>query len=436
MIDILTHPLLPLVAVPVVGAALGFLFWSRPGMLKAWVLLVTGASLLTVAAMHGRFTGPAEGMVLLYLFPIMAFLSLLGQPVHQDGRVSWMMTLLLLGAGLGALVGGGRPGPIATAGVIGLVTLLIHRSGTSSGAPYRWAMSTFGLGMASLVVSLVAAQPVSSVALLLACATLLPLFPFHGGYVAAVAGLPGNLPAFVVLLLPGIGFHGLITLLPDFPDWIVEAVIILALIGTLYGSLKALVQCRVVNLLAYASLAFFSILWWYLGMTRSVVSQAIVYLSAVALVIGGLLLAWRAVQARYGDVDLNAVSGLARPMPRLAAGLSLLMLAAMGLPPFGLFSGFMGMLLAPSFAPSGTLVVILVAWLTASWYFLDLMQRILFGRPRSDIRYEDLRQTELASLLIIVLLLFTLGVVSPRFLGSEAPGPGYRTAMESSLWNR
>jgi len=436
MIEALTHPVVLLVAVPVVGAALGLLLWSRPRVLKGWVLLVAVASLLMVTGMSGRPSGLAEGMALLYLLPLAAFLSLLGQPVYQEVRVPWVMTLLLLGTGLGALYSEGRLGLMFMASAFGLVILMIHRYRTSSGAQLIWGMSTFGLGMGALVVSVMAAPPISSVALSLVYATLLPLFPFHGGYVAALTGLPGNLPAFLVLLLPSVGFHGLLTLLPDIPTEIAQALIILALIGALYGSLKALAQCKVIDLLAYASLAFFAILWWYLGMTRSFTPQATVYLSAVALVTCGLLLAWHAVQARYGDIDLNAVSGLARPMPRFAAGLSLLVLAAMGLPPFGLFAGFMGMLLNPSLALSGTLLVILVAWLTASWYFLDLMQRILFGRPRPDIRYEDLRHTEIVPLLIILVILLTIGIAPSRFFESGTPSQGYGIAMESNPWNR
>lgn len=436
MIGALMHPVVLLVAVPVAGAALGLLFWSKPGALKGWVLLVAAASLAMVTAMSGRLSGSVEGMALLYLLPVAAFLSLLGQPVHLDARVSWVATLLLLGAGFGALAGAGGLGLMCSASVVVLIVPMIHRYRASSGAQFLWGVGTFVLGLGCFLIAHVAAPPVASVALLVGYATLLPLFPFHGGYVAALAGLPGNLPAFLVLLLPGIGFHGLLTSLPDLPDGIVQALILLALIGALYGSLKALAQFKVIDLLAYASLTFFAILWWYLGMTRSFTPQATVYLSAVALVTGGLLLAWRAVQARYGDIDLNAVHGLARPMPRFAAGLSLLVLAAMGLPPFGLFAGFMGMLLNPSLALSGTMLVILVAWLTASWYFLDLMQRILFGRPSPDVHYEDLRHTEIVPLLIIVMILLTIGLAPSRFFESGTRGQGYSFAMEFTPWNR
>jgi len=135
-------------------------------------------------------------------------------------------------------------------------------------------------------------------------------------------------------------------------------------------------------------------------------------------------------------VDLRAISGLAHPMPRFATLLSLLALAAMGLPPFGVFSGFMGMLLTPSLPLSGALLIIVVAWLTASWYLLNLMQQLLFGQHRRDLRHEDLRQTEFASLLMLVLILLALGIVPSRFFESGTPSHGYSTAMESKLWHK
>src|SRR5438128_11253693 len=84
-------------------------------------------------------------------------------------------------------------------------------------------------------------------------------------------------------------------------------------------------------------------------------------------------------------------------------------MAAVGLPPFGLFSGYMAILLHPSIVISWDLMIILLAWLAASWYLFRLMQRLLFGPHRSDIRYEDLRPTEVAPLLTVLFILLALG---------------------------
>lgn len=240
----------------------------------------------------------------------------------------------------------------------------------------------------------------------------------------------------LAILLPAAGLYGLTGLLPEMPAEFLRVVSVLALFGALYGSLKALVQFRVSHLLAYAGLAFFSILWWYLAVTGTSTPQAAVYTSAVALVIGGLLLAWHRVQARYGDLDLNQIGGLARPMPRFATLLALLVMAAVGLPPFGLFSGYMAILLHPSIVISWDLMVILLAWLAASWYLFRLIQRLLFGPHRSDILYEDLRPTEVAPLLIVLLILLALGITPYGFFESDTLTNSYRTAMELMLWNK
>jgi len=430
-----TDPLPVLIATAFLGTVVGLFLWPRPRMLKIWMLLVTLAILLTLIAVSRR-AGPAAGMPLLYLLPLAAFVSLLAQPAQEESRISWLMTLILLGLGLGFLVSERSLGLMLLVSLLALLSLLLYRYKKLSRPQLWWGVGIYGLGIGCLVVSLVAAPPISSVALLLTYSVLLPLFPFHGGYVAALAGLPGNVSAFLALLLPTMGFHGVLTLIPDAPVGIMHTLLILAVSGALYGSAKAMVQCRVVNTLAYASLAFFSILWWYLTTTLTYTPQAAVYLSAVGLVTGGLFLTWHSVQVRYGDVDVNRIGGLARPMPQFATLLSLLVMAAMGLPPFGVFSGYMGMLLNPSIALSGFLLVIMVTWLAASWYFLSLLQRILFGRHRQDIRYEDLRHTETASLLIILLILVAIGIVPARFFEAETPTHGYGTAMESNLWKK
>ena len=67
----------------------------------------------------------------------------------------------------------------------------------------------------------------------------------------------------------------------------------LALIGALYGSIRALRQIEVPRLLAYASLAFYSIVWWTFGATGSFSPPIAVFVVAAALLTAALLLAWQ-----------------------------------------------------------------------------------------------------------------------------------------------
>ena len=436
MTDIVITPLL-LAAIPIIGAILGLIVWSQPDKLRTWSVIVTGLSLLAVIGMSGHITETTEGQLFLYLLPLAAGISLLGGPVHLQNRLSWVLTLLFLGLGLGILTSQQVVSQIALVVLFGLITFLLYWHHNPFWPISWWGIGTYCLGTLCAGLAVIADPPVSSVASLVACAILLPLVPFHDGYVSALTRLPGSLPSFIVLLLPAIGFHGLAAIIQMVPDVAIPTITILALVGALYGSIKALAQSRVRLLLAYGSLSFFSILWWFVAISRTIVPQAVVFLSAVALVTSGLLLTWQVVRTRYGDdVDPQAISGLFRKMPQFAVLFSLLALAAMGLPPFGVFAGFIGMLLAASLTSSVALLVIMVAWLAASWYILDMVQRLLFGRERSDLRYEDLRRPEFASLLIVVLIVIALGVAPASLFGIQTQPPRAGAVTESVTWNR
>jgi NADH-quinone oxidoreductase subunit M len=255
--------------------------------------------------------------------------------------------------------------------------------------------------------------PVADIALLLIALLTLPLFPFHGLYIVALTRVPGYLPVGLALLLPAAGFYTLQGLLPHLPPELLRGVGVSALIGALYGSLKAVAQFRVRRLIAYAGLAFHSILWWHLAAAGGDTPQAALYVSAVALVTGGLLLAWHAVQARYGNLDMDRIGGLALTMPRFALLLALLVMAAVGLPPFGLIFGFLGILFHSGIvALSGDLLIILLAWFLASWYLFKMLKRLLFGPSRADLVYEDLRGIEVVPLVLVLAALIGLGIWS------------------------
>lgn len=425
-----------LLAVPLIGSAYTLALWSSFHMMKTAALTTTVASLLAAIGLSWGLNYPLTAMPFFCLLPLAAFLSLLGQPLHQDNRTAWVMTLILLGLGLGILAAHDVARDILVIILFGLLCWLIYRY-RNGALPDAWiGLATYGLGMAANLLSLILPASASAIALLVVCATLLPLLPLHGGFVAVLTGLPGNLPAFAVLLLPMLGFHNLLLLLPNLAIPTFQTLAILALAGACYGSLRALIQSRVRPRLAYAGLAFLSVLWWYVADTQTTPVQTMVYLSAVGLAMSGLLLAWYAIRARYGEIDVRALGGLAYPMPRFSTLLSLLALAALGMPPFGVFSGFMGMLLSPSFAPSASFVIIMLVWLSSSWYLVDVVQQLVFGRQRSDLRYEDLRPTEFASLLTLLLLLLALGAAPSRLFQSSVTSPSDEIAMKGAEWIR
>lgn len=421
-------------ATPFLGALVGLFLWRKPQDLRSWLLLVSAISLATAGWAAALLPVQAGGVFLLLLLPLMAFATLLGQPVHESNAVAWLQAMIFLGLGLCVLAAGPPLSRMVFFLLFSLIVLLLFRHRHQAGRNVRWAVATAVLGMLAIVLSLVSTPPISSIAFGVACAIALPLMPFHTTYVVALAVLPGNLPAFLALLLPVVGFHGLMTVLPQLPNTVTLVAAVLALVAMLYGSLKALAQIRAVSIAAYGSLVLLSILWWYLATIRTIAPSTVVYVSAVGVAMSGLLLSWHMLRARYGEIGVQTLSGLAQPMPRFAIALSLVSLAALGFPPFGIFSGFMGMLFSPPFVWSGGLIVVIIAWLTASWYFFAFVQGLLFGGRPTDYRHEDLREHEFVSLLIVLVLLVVLGVMPSRMFDVGTVNVGRTSLTEVVAW--
>ena len=394
--------------IPLIGALVGRMLWEDLPQLKKSCLIW---SLITIAPILKVKTNLPEGALLLGLLPIVATISLLGQPVQKDHRLSWLMTLVCMGLGIGVIV---HPAPLSHLFLLALLvtmTGLLMRHHTILWPISWWGISLFCFAAFGVLVATLTNPPLSSCGALVTAVVLIPLLPFHTGYVTALTRLPGNLPSFSAFLLPAVGLHVMASALQTVPMAISGIAGLLALIGALYGAVKALAQTRIRLLLAYASLSFFSMLWWHTAASSLATSRAAVLVASIGLATCGLLIAWQVIRTRYGDdVDPSSISGLASSMPGYAVLLSLLALAAMGLPPFGVFAGLMGLLLHSPIPSLIGLMIILSAWLAASWYLMSAAQRLLFGTRRSDLRYHDVVQQEWMALTLTIVILTVLGL--------------------------
>ncbi|MBL8076275.1 MAG: hypothetical protein JNL29_18070 [Nitrospira sp.] len=404
--------------IPLIGAVAGRMLWEDlPQLKKSCVIW----SLITVVPILKLRTNLPEGALLLSLLPIVAMISLLGQPVQKEHRLSWLMTLVCLGLGIGGIV---HPAPLDHLFLLALlatVTGLLVRHHTILWPISWWGISQFCLAGLGALLTALTSPPLSSSGALVTAAVLVPLLPFHTGYVTALTRLPGNLPSFSAFLLPAIGLHVMASALQGLPTAVSGIAGLLALIGALYGGIKALAQTRIRLMLAYASLSFFSMLWWYTAASNLATSRAAVLVASTGLATCGLLIAWQIIRTRYGDdVDPTSISGLASSMPRYAVLLSLLALAAMGLPPFGVFTGLMGLFLHSPIPSLLGLMIILSSWLAASWYLMSAVQRLLFGTKRSDLRYRDVVQQEWAALTMTIVILTLLGLAPIEWWTSTA----------------
>ena len=258
----------------------------------------------------------------------------------------------------------------------------------------------------------VSSEALSNIGPLLAAALLLPLFPLHGVYLSALTRVSGKLAVVAAVAMPILGTW----LVPALPREILPGLGVLAAFGALWGSLKAVIQIRISCRLAYGGMALSSILWWHLAQVGKLTAQGLLFVVAASLAIGGLMYAWERLRSRFGDLDLNEIGGLFKPMPRFALCMALLVMAASGLPPFGLFYGYLAILVSPSTTMSLSLVAMVVAWFAASWYSFKLMQLLLFGPCRQDLRYKDLGGGEVAGFAVVIALLVVLGGLPQTWL--------------------
>lgn len=405
-------------SIPLIGAATGRMLWEDTPQLKKSCTIWSLFSVIPILKMQ---TNLPEGALLLALLPIVATISLLGQPVHKDHRLAWLMTLVCLGLGIGVIVHSPPLGHIFLLALLVIMTSLLMGHHTILWPISWWGIGLFCLAACGVLGAVFANPPLSSLSALVTAAVLVPLLPFHSGYLTALTRLPGNLPSFSAFLLPAVGLHIMAAALQTIPTSVAGIAGLLALIGALYGAVKALAQTRIRLMLAYASFSFLSMLWWHTAASSLAASRAAVFVASIGLATCGLLIAWQIIRTRYGDdVDPSSISGLASSMPRYAVLLSLLALAAMGLPPFGVFAGLMGLLLHSPIPSLIGLMIMLSAWLAASWYLMSAVQRLLFGTRRSDLRYRDVVQQEWAALALTIVILTVLGLAPIEWWTSTA----------------
>ncbi len=293
-------------------------------------------------------------------------------------------------------------------------------------------IAVLSLSMALGQTSWLSGVPSKAFVKLLLSGLLIPLFPLHAVYVAALTRLPRALATALGVLLPMMGMCAMIWLLPDIPKGLFSVISVLAVFGALWGSVKALVQVRVSQLLAYGGLALYSILWWHFAQAGKLSVPAILCGWTVTLAWAGLSLAWDRICVRYGELDLNRIGGLFQPMPRFALCVTLLVMAAAGLPPFGLFFGYLGILLSGPTGISIGLAAMVATWFAASWYLFRLMQQLLFGPYRSDLHYEDLRPLEIAAFVIVIVLLVIPSGISQGWLSAGISKVTW--ASEATRW--
>jgi NADH-quinone oxidoreductase subunit M len=268
----------------------------------------------------------------------------------------------------------------------------------------------------------------------IAFAVKVPIFPFHTWLPDAHVEAPTAGSVLLAGVLLKMGTYGLLRFnLGLFPEqsrsnawWIM----ILALIGIIYGALVAMVQPNMKKVIAYSSVSHLGfVVLGIFSFTQAGLEGATFVMLAHGVATGGLFMLAGILYERKHTYEISEFGGLATPMPKYAAFFLFIVLASVGLP---LLNGFIGEFLVLTGAfQSRTIYGILgatgVIW--SAGYLLWMYQRVFYGKitHASNNSVMDLDIRERITLIPAAVLALVMGV-APLFWLNDI-GPAVQNAL-------
>jgi NADH-quinone oxidoreductase subunit N len=257
--------------------------------------------------------------------------------------------------------------------------------------------------------------------------------PFHMWTPDVYQGAPTPVTAFFAMA-PKVAAMALFArfLLQPFGPWLEQwqPIVIAVSIGSmLVGAFGALVQTNIKRLLAYSSIGHvgYALMGIAAGTVTGVKALLIylaIYLVMTAGIFACVMLMRRGTQAVE---DIDALSGLSRNKPYLAAAIGIFMFSLAGIPPLAGFFGKFYVFMAALEAGLYWLAVIgVLSSVVAAYYYLRIIKLMYFDEEKERLVYE-------LPMSLRYLLILTVGGTSLFFL---FPAPLVEVAQQaaSALW--
>jgi NADH-quinone oxidoreductase subunit M len=274
-----------------------------------------------------------------------------------------------------------------------------------------------------------------------AFAVKVPMFPFHTWLPDAHVEAPTAGSVVLAGIMLKMGTFGFLRFaLPLFPGAAMSPTVrtlmlVLAVIGIIYGALVAMVQPDFKKLVAYSSVSHLGfVMLGIFALTVQSVQGALMIMISHGISTGALFLLIGMIYERKHSRLIESYGGIARVVPMFAAILTLVSLSSIGLPGT---NGFIGefLVLVGSFRTYPVFATIAATGVIfAAAYLLWAIQRILFNPldKTENTHLPDLNRRELALLAPLVAAIIWLGVYpAPVLRRMEAASRALVTRVES-----
>ena len=282
-------------------------------------------------------------------------------------------------------------------------------------------------------------QILGFLALFLAFAIKVPMFPFHTWLPAAHTEAPTAGSVILAGVLLKLGAYGLIRFAVPLYPWAAHTfawpIIVMSIVAIVYGALVSIVQTDLKRLVAYSSVSHMGFVTLGIFVFSATAFQgAVLQMVNHGLITGGLFLLVGIFYERTHDRTIARMGGAAAKMPMWATAFGFFILASAGLP--GL-SGFVGefLVFVGSFAVApGIAVASIIVMVLAATYLLWMFQRVALGSLSDFLaglgtHLTDMTRTEAITLAPLAVLIVVLGLFPSLLLDLlRAPADAFMQA--------
>jgi NADH-quinone oxidoreductase subunit M len=260
-------------------------------------------------------------------------------------------------------------------------------------------------------------------AFFVAFAIKVPLFPLHTWLPDAHVEAPtaGSIMLASVMLKMGTYgiLHFCVPLFPSASRQCAPWIVVLAIIGIIYGALVSLVQPNMKKLVAYSSVSHLGfVVLGIFSFTQLGMDGAVYQMLNHGISTGALFLLVGLMDERRHSLEIADYGGVATPAPWLSTVFLITTLASIGLPLLNNFVGEFLVLQGTAIAHYTWAIFAAIGVILSACYMLWLYQRVFYGETPEDVRSHvpDLNLREWVAVVPLIIMMIWMGVYSQSFL--------------------